>query len=170
MRPADALKVTPVPKNVIASFESLPACFTGTSGPPTRYRVKVDRLVRDVVLAGTGCTIEKATGEADTEIHTDKETWLALERGRSPGSRRSPCASSWSRGSIERSLHFEPAFERPRAGALQYSIETVPAGGNKVSALIAGDQDKPPLLLIHGLGATKASWLTVVPSLARITA
>ena len=35
-----------------------------------------------------------------------------------------------------------------------------------MSALIAGSEEKPPLLLIHGLGATKASWLPVVPQLA----
>ncbi|MBW3574454.1 MAG: alpha/beta fold hydrolase, partial [Actinobacteria bacterium] len=34
-------------------------------------------------------------------------------------------------------------------------------------AVIAGDAGAPPLLLIHGLGATKASWLTVAPALAR---
>jgi pimeloyl-ACP methyl ester carboxylesterase len=37
----------------------------------------------------------------------------------------------------------------------------------KISTLVTGPTDAPPLVLIHGLGASKASWLPVVPQLAR---
>jgi pimeloyl-ACP methyl ester carboxylesterase len=43
----------------------------------------------------------------------------------------------------------------------------VDTGRAKISTLVAGDPLAEPLVLIHGLGATKASWLTVVPELAR---
>jgi pimeloyl-ACP methyl ester carboxylesterase len=37
----------------------------------------------------------------------------------------------------------------------------------KISTLITGPKDGRPLVLIHGLGASKASWLPIVPQLAR---
>lgn len=71
------------------------------------------------------------------------------------------------RGSIERSLHFEPSFERPDNGGIRYCLREIPVGRSRVSALVTGARHAPPLLLLHGLGATKASWLTIVPELAR---
>jgi pimeloyl-ACP methyl ester carboxylesterase len=156
-----------VPKEILASIESLPSRYRGGVGPAIRYRVKVDRLVRDVVLSGDDCRIEKATGVPDTEIQTDRETWLAIDGGRMSGIEAFAERKLVVRGSIEQSLHFEPSFDRPRRGALEYSLEMVTARRNQISTLIAGDRDAPPLLLIHGLGATKASWLTIVGPLAR---
>jgi pimeloyl-ACP methyl ester carboxylesterase len=157
-----------VPKEILDSVESLPSRYRGGADRPTRYRLKVDRLVRDVVLDGSGCRVEKANGtRPDTEIQTDKETWLALDAGRLSGIEAFAERKLVVRGSIERSLHFEPSFQRPRAGGLRYSLEMIPVHRHKISALIAGAEDKPPLLLIHGLGATKASWLTVVAPLAK---
>jgi pimeloyl-ACP methyl ester carboxylesterase len=71
------------------------------------------------------------------------------------------------RGSIEKSLQFEPLFERPDAGGLRYSLERISSGRTTISALVAGRDDAEPLVLIHGLGATKSSWLPIVPDLAR---
>jgi pimeloyl-ACP methyl ester carboxylesterase len=157
-----------VPKETIGSIESLPSRFRGWDGPPTRYRLKVDRVVRDIVLSNRECRVVKSNGTApDTEIHTDAETWLALDGGRLSGIEAFADRKLVVRGSIERSLHFETAFERPDRGGLRYSIEMVKARRNTISTLIAGNEDSPPLLLIHGLGATKASWLTVVGRLAK---
>jgi hypothetical protein len=105
--------------------------------------------------------------EPEVEIRTDPETWLAMDGGKLSGIEAFGRRQLTMRGSIEKSLHFETLFERPDDGGLRYSLETIYSGKVKVSALTAGPGDAPPLLLLHGLGATKASWLTVVPQLAK---
>lgn len=50
---------------------------------------------------------------------------------------------------------------------MRYEMRDVAIGGGSISTLIAGREDREPVVLLHGLGATKASWLTVVPALSR---
>ncbi len=132
-----------------------------------RYRLRIDRTRRDVVVSAGECRIERVRGAADVEICTDSETWRAMDAGRLSGIEAFAERRLTVRGSIEKSLHFEPLFERPARGGMRYSLERVKAGRMSISTLFAGPEDAPPLLLIHGLGATKASWLTIVPALAR---
>jgi len=132
-----------------------------------RWRIRLGRATRDVAVSTTGVTIERPDGKVDAEIETDHDTWRAIDAGRLSGIEAFVNRSLKVRGSIERALHFEPMFERPDAGGLRYHIDDVPVGNRMtISALIAGPEDGEPLLLMHGLGATKASWLTVLPQLA----
>lgn len=132
-----------------------------------RYRLNIDDESCEVVVTRDGCHVEPAWGEPDVEICTDAETWTAMDEGRLSGIEAFAERRLVIRGSIERSLHFEPSFERPDGGGIRYCLREIPVGRNRVSALVAGARHAPPLLLLHGLGATKASWLTIVPALAR---
>lgn len=49
--------------------------------------------------------------------------------------------------------------------AVLYEVRKVDTGTARISSLIAGDESKPTVLLVHGLGATKASLLPIVPRL-----
>ncbi|MGH2747474.1 MAG: alpha/beta fold hydrolase [Actinomycetota bacterium] len=155
--------------NGVASLiEQLPRRFLGASDlPPTRYRIRAGRTVRDVVAAGDSCTVGAQSGRADAEIVTDPKTWGAIDAGRLSGIEAFAARRLFVRGSIERALEFEPLFERPHRGGLRYSIEQFDAGGVAISGLTAGDEGAEPLILLHGLGATKASWLTAIPHLSR---
>lgn len=156
--------------NAIASLiEQLPGRFVGAPDhrPPTRYRICAGRTVRDVIVDGDSCTVERKDGRADAEIATDPETWRAVDAGRSSGIEAFAERRLHVRGSIELALEFEPLFERPDGGGLRYSLESFSLDGMSLSGLIAGDEEADPLILLHGLGATKASWLTVIPALAR---
>ena len=153
-------------KGVRTSIESLPGRFLG-SAITARYRLNIDEESCDVVVSPDRCHIEAAWGEPDVEICTDATTWRAMEAGRLSGLEAFAQRKLVIRGSIDRSLHFETSFERPEGGGVRYSLRDVPVGRSRVSALVAGDRHAPPLLLLHGLGATKASWLTIVPPLAR---
>lgn len=153
--------------SVVRSIETLPERFIGSSGD-ARYRLRVDDYVSDVVVDKRSCEVCTPSGDAcDAEICTDSRTWNAMDSGRLSGLEAFADKRLVIRGSIERSLHFEPSFERPHRGGVRYEVRRLPAGRSKISALVTGPRDAPPLLLIHGLGATKASWLTVVPELAR---
>jgi pimeloyl-ACP methyl ester carboxylesterase len=133
-----------------------------------RWRIRVGRAARDVIVTASGASVEKANGKIDAEIQTDPDTWRAMDAGEMSGVEAFVERRLTVRGSIERALHFEPMFDRADAGGMRYTMEEVDIGrGMKISALVAGSAEAEPLLLIHGLGATKASWLTVVPQLAR---
>lgn len=133
-----------------------------------RWRIRVGRAARDVIVTASGASVEKANGKIDAEIQTDPDTWRAMDAGEMSGVEAFVERKLTVRGSIERALHFEPMFDRADAGGMRYTMEEVDIGrGMKISALVAGSAEAEPLLLIHGLGATKASWLTVVPQLAR---
>lgn len=148
------------------SIESLPSRFTG-SAISARYRVTIDAESCEVVVRPDACHVEPCWGEPDVEICTDALTWQAMYDGRLSGLEAFAERRLVVRGSIEKSLHFEPSFERPHRGGLRYALDEIKVGRSRISALTAGDPASPPLLLIHGLGATKASWLTIVPDLAR---
>lgn len=154
---------------VVRSLETLPRRFRGDNPLlNARFRVQVGRCVRDVVVNAGDCQVVKANGvRPDVEIHTDPDTWFEMDQGRLSGIEAFAQHKLLVRGSIERSLLFEPLFERPSAGALEHSIGTVGRRGGRMSALFAGDPDAEPLLMLHGLGGTKSSFLPIVPALAR---
>jgi pimeloyl-ACP methyl ester carboxylesterase len=154
---------------VVRSLDTLPRRFRGQDDHlSARFRVQVGRAIRDIVVSGNECTVAKANGvRPDVEISTDAETWWEMDQGRLSGIEAFAQKRLVVRGSIEKSLLFEPLFERPAAGALDYRVLQVGRRGNRISALVAGDPDAPPLMMLHGLGATKSSWLPVVPALAK---
>jgi pimeloyl-ACP methyl ester carboxylesterase len=133
----------------------------------SRYRLRIGRTVRDVTFSRTGCKVTRPDGNADVEIVTDAATWAEIDEGRLSGIEAFAERRLVVRGSIDKSLLFEPLFDRPRSGGLEYEVRDVRVGRLNVSTLSCGPVDARPLLLLHGLGASKASWLTVVPQLAR---
>ncbi|HEY7874000.1 MAG TPA: alpha/beta fold hydrolase [Actinomycetota bacterium] len=155
---------------VAGLLEDLPARWRGGPAPlptTTRYRVRVGRTARDVVVERDACRVERSNGQIpDVEIITNVDTWKEIDEGRLSGIEAFAQHRLAVRGSIEKSLHFEPQFQRPQAGGLEYALESVSTGKARISALFAGNPDSQPLVLLHGLGATKSSWLPIVPALA----
>ena len=154
---------------VLESIEDLPSRFTGRSnGLAARFRIHIGNVERDVVIADETCRVEESNGtRPDVEIRANSETWLAMEAGRLSGIEAFAERKLSIRGSIDKSLHFEPLFERPDGGAIRYVIEDIQVRNASISTLLAGSPDDPPIVLIHGLGATKASFLTIVGGLAK---
>ncbi|HZA20739.1 MAG TPA: alpha/beta fold hydrolase [Actinomycetota bacterium] len=152
-----------------ALLQDLPARYLGEGsvGAPERVRITAGRVSRDIVLSSDDCSVEPLDGHRpDAEIITDPDTWCEIHEGRLSGIEAFAAKRLWARGSIDTLLRFETMFERPAAGGLSYEMAMVDVAGVRVSTLIVGPVDGRPLLLMHGLGATKASWLTVIPSLA----
>ncbi|MFN2389002.1 MAG: alpha/beta fold hydrolase [Actinomycetota bacterium] len=153
--------------DVVARIETLSDRLRPGSALQGRFRLTIDDVQRDVVVSKSTCRVGGARGRPDAEIITDSATWRLIDRGRISGIEAFANRRLLVRGGIEKSLHFEPAFERPDAGAMRYTLDLVDTGSTRMSVLVAGDPDAEPLMLVHGLGATKASWLTIVPQLAR---
>ena len=154
---------------MLESIEGLPSRFTGrANGLNARFRLQIANIERDVVISGSKCRVEYSNGTPpDVEIKASAKTWFDMEAGKLSGIDAFASKKLAIRGSIDKSLHFEPLFERPDGGAIKYTLENIDVKNASISALIAGRSDAPPMVLIHGLGATKASFLTIVGGLAR---
>lgn len=154
---------------VIASIDSLPGRYVPDPAQPLdlRFRINVGRCSRDVVVTPQTCRVETPSGRPDAEICTSVPAWLEMDAGRLSGIEAFGEKKLTLRGSIQKALLFEPLFERPDGGGLRYSVERIMLGKVGLSTLVAGDPDAPPVVLVHGLGATKASMLPIVPHLAR---
>lgn len=154
---------------IVPSIEELPSRFipTRSEGLKLRFRIRVGNACRDVVVEKETCRVERAKGTPDTEIKTSPAAWREMDAGRLSGIEAFAERKLSLRGSIQKSLLFEPLFERPDAGALKFEVRDIKVRRTKISTLITGPKDGRPLVLIHGLGASKASWLPIVPQLAR---
>jgi pimeloyl-ACP methyl ester carboxylesterase len=117
----------------------------------------------DVLLDGRGVRLQEAgDGRADCLLSADAQTWESIARDLRDG------MDAFRRGRlrIRHDLHLGVGFlaaTAPRGpGGLRF--HTVRSRRGRISVCEAGSG--PPVLLIHGLGATKASFLPTLAALA----
>lgn len=118
---------------------------------------------RDVVLEDGRARIEAPRGDADAELRADEETWRTIATNLRDGM----AAFRAGRLRVRRDLHLGVGFLAATAGpaeAGQLRVRTIGTSAGSLSTMDAGTGE--PVILIHGLGATKASFL---PTLAALT-
>jgi pimeloyl-ACP methyl ester carboxylesterase len=134
-------------------------------GPrPVRIRLAVaDGAAFDAVVDGRA-RLEPATADApDAELTADAATWEAIARDVRGG------MDAYRRGrlKVRRNLHLGVGFLAATTGddaPGRLRFATIPTASGHISTLEAGTGD--PVVAIHGLGATKASFLPTVAALA----
>jgi pimeloyl-ACP methyl ester carboxylesterase len=140
------------------------------AGGEARVRLVVeDEGEWDAVLDG-GAVLAPAAGEPSAILTADAETWRRIAADLRGGMD----AFRAGRLRVRRNLHVGVGFLAATSGmsgeaALRFSI--VPTATHRLSTLSAGSGI--PVIAIHGLGATKASFLPTVAALAdgfRVTA
>lgn len=119
----------------------------------------------DAVLHGGAVTLEPSDPDrrADALIHADGQTWLGLARDPAGGME----AFRAGRLAVRHDLHLGVGFlaataPRTGSGALRFAQVRTRAG--MISTTQAGMG--PPVVLLHGLGATKVSFLPTIGALA----
>lgn len=130
-----------------------------------RFRLRIGSLVRDVAVTPDSCVVESPGGGVDATISTSPATWMELDSGRLSGIEAFAEGRLKLRGSIQKALLFETLFARPVPGPVTYEVRSVDTGRARLSTLTAGDPGRPPLVMLHGLGGTKASLLPIVSGL-----
>lgn len=130
----------------------------------TRVRLAVsDESTWDVVLTGGTPTIETPRARADALLSADAETWRQIAADLRGGMD----AYRSGRLSVRHNLHVGVGFLAATNGAREpgrLRFHTVAASRSRLSVLEAGTG--PPVVAIHGLGATKGSFLPTVAALA----
>jgi pimeloyl-ACP methyl ester carboxylesterase len=131
--------------------------------PMVRIRVE-DGAQHDVVIEDGNARLTDGQGAPDAILSADADTWAAIAddvRGGMEAFRKG-------RLKIRRDLHLGVGFLAATAlpqgeGRLRIRQVETPAGD--LSTIEAGNGE--PVVLIHGLGATKASFLPTIDALAR---
>lgn len=119
----------------------------------------------DALLEGGTARLVPARGSADATLAADSRTWSAIARDARGG------LDAYFRGrlSVRQNLHLGVGFLAATAvsngvdAGLRFRMVATRRGG--LSTFEAGSGQ--PLIAIHGLGATKVSFLTSVAALAR---
>ena len=128
--------------------------------PPLEARVRLQAgdEVHDALLGPAGMTIEKADAHPDAVISGSPTAWRRAANG-------SGGLAALAGGlRMRRNLHVAAGFLAATAGesgAARLRLETVETPHGPIATAQAGSG--PPLLALHGLGGTKASFL---PTLA----
>lgn len=140
-----------------------PALFD-LSRPEARLRIEgCGPEPRDVVIADGRAWVEPPHGHADAKLTADEETWETIATDLRGGM----AAFRSGRLRVRRDLHLGVGFLAATAGpaeAGQLRFRTVQTDAGSLSTMEAGSGE--PVILIHGLGATKASFLPTVAALA----
>jgi pimeloyl-ACP methyl ester carboxylesterase len=132
--------------------------------PAARIRVEgATQVPRDVVIEDGRARIEPTDGRIDAELIADPETWETIATDLRDGM----AAFRAGRLKVRRDLHLGVGFlaaTAPPGGPERLRIRRVKTRAGSLSLLEAGGGE--PVILLHGLGATKASFLPTVGALA----
>ena len=129
-----------------------------------RARIRIEAgTTRDVVIENGTALLTRRSGSADAVLTADAATWGEI----ADDVRGGMAAFRKGRLKIRRDLHVGVGFlaatsEITGTGRLQIRTIDTEAGG--LSTIEAGTGD--PVLMLHGLGATKASFLPTLEALA----
>ena len=153
-----------------SAFESLPDRYLGAPpGFDATYHVRLGDLGHTWEVRATAHGVRVRRGATrrrpDVTIGTDSETWLRLRQGDLSGSEAFSARLLYVRGNLDLAVGFEGLFRLPNGRAPLQRVHDVHVGRSRISTLTMGEG--PDILLLHGLGATKASFFEAAAALSR---
>ncbi|HEY2160147.1 MAG TPA: alpha/beta fold hydrolase [Solirubrobacteraceae bacterium] len=141
-------------------FRSLPDRYLGANGAlDATFQIKLPdlghtwevRCDRHAARVRKGATRRKP----DVTITTDADTWVRLRQGEFSGIDAFQRRLLSVRGNLDQAIAFEGMFRLPGGRPPLVEIREVPVGRYRISTLTMGQG--PDVLLLHGLGSTRAS-------------
>jgi pimeloyl-ACP methyl ester carboxylesterase len=155
---------------VADAFHTLPARYLGAKpGFDATYHIRLGDIGRswEVRCTALGARVRAGASrrEPDVVIGTDAETWLQLRQGELSGVEAFSQRRLYARGDLDLAVGFEGLFRLPSGRPPLLRIHDVPVGKLRISTLTMGEG--PDMLLIHGLGATKASFFDTAAALSK---
>jgi pimeloyl-ACP methyl ester carboxylesterase len=155
---------------VDAAFRSLPERYLGSSPDfDVTYHVRLGDLGHtwEVRCTSHGARVRKGVTrrEPDVTISTDADTWMRLREGEFSGVDAFQRRLLAVRGNLDCAVAFEGMFRLASGRPPLLQIRDVPVGRHRISTLTMGRGYD--VLLIHGLGGTRASMFDTASALSR---
>jgi pimeloyl-ACP methyl ester carboxylesterase len=152
------------------AFRTLPDRYLGAHpGFDVTYHVRLGDVGRTWEVRCTERTARVRRGatrrEPDVVIGTDATTWLRLRRGDLSGVEAFSQRLLYVRGDLDRAVGFEGLWRLPDGRPPLLRVHDVHLPGRRVSVMTMGQGRE--VLLIHGLGATKASFYDTAAALSQ---
>jgi pimeloyl-ACP methyl ester carboxylesterase len=152
------------------AFRTLPDRYLGAHpGFDVTYHVRLGDVGRTWEIRCTEHTARVRRGatrrEPDVVIGTDATTWLRLRRGDLSGVEAFSQRLLYVRGDLDRAVGFEGMWRLPDGRPPLLRVHDVHLPGRRVSVMTMGQGRE--VLLIHGLGATKASFYDTAAALSQ---
>ncbi len=151
------------------AFSSLPDRYLGADvGFDATYKVSLCDIGRtwEVRCTHHGARVRKGgtRRRPDVTINTTSDTWMALREGRLSGVEAFDRRLLGVRGNLDYAIAFEGLFRLPNGRPPLLKIGHVSVGRHRISTLTMGSG--PDLLLLHGLGSTRASLFETAAALS----
>jgi pimeloyl-ACP methyl ester carboxylesterase len=157
-------------EQVEQAFRSLPERYLGAEpGFEATYQIRLGDLGHTWEVRATTHGLRVRRGAChqrpDVVIGTDAATWIALREGTLSGVQAFSERTLYARGDLDLAVGFEGLFRRPDGRPPLLRMHDVRLPGRRVSTLSMGQG--PDVLLLHGLGGTKASFFDTAAALSR---
>ena len=151
-------------------FRSLPERYLGAHpGFDATYQIRLCDLGRTWEVRCDRHTVRVRKGATrrrpDVTISTDSDTWVRLRQGEFSGIDAFQRRLLGVRGNLDYAVAFEGMFRLPGGRPPLVEIREVPVGRHRISTLTMGQG--PDVLLLHGLGSTRASMFETAAALSR---
>jgi pimeloyl-ACP methyl ester carboxylesterase len=153
------------------AFRSLPERYLGADpGFDSTYHITFCDLGRswEVRCTSQAARVRKGGSrrQPDVTISTDSDTWMRLRRGEFSGVEAFQRRLLAVRGNLDHAIAFEGMFRLVGDRPPLLEIHDIPVGRHRISTLTMGSG--PDVLLLHGLGGTRASLFETAAALSRI--
>ncbi len=155
----DALFTTRVSEGVKAALADERGAVVFNAPPVGAWTLRLNR--------GRVSLVRGRTHHPRATISADPATLAAVLDGRLSGVEAYLDHGLTVRGDLALALQMDGAFDVGDRPPDHPTVKTASVLGVRASYLEAGPPDAAPVLLLHGLGATNASMLPLVPDLAR---
>jgi pimeloyl-ACP methyl ester carboxylesterase len=152
------------------AFRSLPDRFLGADpGFDTTYHIKLCDVghLWEVRCTPHAARVRKGGSRRapDVCISTDSDTWMRLRQGEFSGIDAFQTRKLDVSGNLDHAIAFEGMFRLVGGRPPLLEIHDIPVGRHRISTLTMGHG--PDVLLLHGLGGTRASLLETAAALSR---
>lgn len=154
---------------VAESLAALPARYRVDRAPESvrRYLLRIGDAPPAVVVAGPRrCRLAPSVPDrVDAEVWIDADAWLELDAGRTTGPQAFLDGRVSLRGDLDEALRLETLFV-DRDNVTSPRLWRHEHHGGEIAVYEAGPPDGPPVVAVHGLGASKVSLLPLLAGLA----
>jgi pimeloyl-ACP methyl ester carboxylesterase len=151
------------------AFRSLPERYLGVDpGFDATYRIRLSDLGHtwEVRCTEHGARVHKGGTRRDPDVNmsTDSATWLSLRNGELSGIDAFTQRHLTVTGNLDFAIAFEGMFRLVGGRPPLLHIRDIAVGRQRISTLTMGNG--PDVLLLHGLGGTRASLLETAAALS----